>query len=66
MEEGEVKGTAEGVELVAAAAETTPPIGGTESRGVASMIGEPGALDAIELGNAMEELELRGDDIWRR
>ena len=48
--------------MLAAAADAEPPIGGAESRGVASITGEHGALDAMEQG------EERGGDgareIW--
>ena len=42
----------------AAAADVEPPIGRAESRGVASITGELGALDAMEHGGEAEELEL--------
>ena len=49
---------------MAAAADAEPPIGGAESRGVASITGELGALDAMEQG---EELgETRAREIWER
>ena len=44
---------------VPAAAVAEPPIGGAESRGVASITGEPMALDAMEQ-DELEELELGG------
>ena len=48
----------------AAATEAEPPIGGAESRGVASITGELGALEAME-----QDEELGGDgarEIWER
>ena len=41
---------ADGSVMAAAAAEREPPIGGAESSGVASITGELGALNAMELG----------------
>ena len=41
--------------LPAAAVDVEPPIGGAESRGAASIIGELGALDAMEQGEELGE-----------
>ena len=46
------------VPAAAAAADAEPPISGAESSGATSMTGELGALDAMELGDEPEELEL--------
>ena len=61
-------GGGEGIDVVvdgsvpaAAAAEADPPIGGAESRGVASITGELGALDAMEQGG---ELGDGAREIW--
>ena len=41
---------ADGTKPVAAVAEAAPPIGGAKPRGVASMTGELGALEAMACG----------------
>ena len=56
--EGEATGKADGTEPSAAAVEVALPIGGAVSRVVASMTGELGVLDAMELGDKVEELKL--------
>ena len=62
-EEEEAKGAAEGTEPAAAEVETVPTIGGTMSRGVASMMGELGALESVKHGGEEEEFDLGGDEI---
>ena len=47
-----------------AAADVEPPIGGAESRGMASITGELGALDAMEQGEELGETGAR--EIWGR
>ena len=42
----------------ATAVDAEPPIGGAVSRGVASTMGELGALDAMDLGDERGEIEL--------
>ena len=65
-EEEETGAVAEEAVPAVAAEDAAPLIGGAESSGVALIgMGEPGALEAMELGEEEEEVEL-GDEIWRR
>ena len=62
--EEEIGAAVEIAPVAAAAEDAAPPIGGAESSGVASIgMGDPGTLEAMELGEEeREELELeRGD-----
>ena len=66
MEE-ETGAAAEEAIPAAAAVDTAAPIGGAESRGVASIgEGDPGALEAMELGRCGGRTRVRRDEIWRR